>query len=311
MMAQAGKPSCGMLPSVRGTYRYDADLSKTTWFRAGGHADVLFRPADEEDLALFLAALDPAMAVTVIGAGSNVIVRDRGIRGVTLRLGRGFMHMKRADNEIEVGAALPDRRVAHAAAACGIAGLEFLCGIPGSIGGALRMNAGAYGREIRDIVVGARAIDRHGAVHDLTHRDLRFGYRTCGVPDDWIFTSCRLQGTAGNTVDITAAMTHIDETRERTQPVRERTGGSTFKNPDGCHAWELIDNAGCRGLRRGAAIVSPHHCNFLINTGNATADDLEGLGEEVRLRVYRHSAVDLEWEIRRLGTRAPDVSAPR
>jgi UDP-N-acetylmuramate dehydrogenase len=290
------------LPSLRGRLLADQSLAELTWFRVGGPAQALFMPEDEADLAYFLAHLSPDIAVTVIGLGSNLIVRDGGIAGVTIRLGRGF-----SDTTIEVGArvragtAVPDVRVAKAAQEAGIAWLAFLRGIPGAIGGALRMNGGAYGGETKDILIEAGGVDRKGNVRVFTNADMHYSYRHCGAPDDVIFTSALFQGRPGERDAITAEMDKITESREATQPIKSRTGGSTFKNPPGHKAWQLIDAAGCRGLVMGDAQVSELHCNFLINRGNATATDIEALGEEVRRRVREHSGIELEWEIKRLG----------
>lgn len=289
------------LPMVRGRYSENVSLAGITWFRVGGPAEVLFRPADRDDLAEFLRRRPAGVPVTVLGVGSNVLVRDGGIRGVVIRLGRGFADVRIEGVEVEAGAAALDVNVALAARDAGVAGLEFLRGIPGTIGGALRMNAGAYGREMANIVVAAEAVDRSGAVHRLTAAELGFTYRHSAVPGDWIFTRGWLRGEPGRPEEIAARMARISEARESSQPVRSRTGGSTFVNPAGAKAWELIDRAGCRGLRHGGAQVSEQHCNFLINTGTATAAELEALGEEVRRRVRETSGVELEWEIKRLG----------
>ena len=300
--ALASGMSCA-LPPVRGSYRFAVDLSKTTRFGAGGRAEALFRPADEDDLAAFMAARPPSLPVTVLGAGSNVLIRDGGLPGVTVRLGRAFATVAVAGGEIVAGAAALDVHVARVAAASGLAGLEFLAGVPGAIGGALRMNAGAYGREMADVLVSARAIDPDGRLRELAPAELGYGYRHCGLPPGWAFVSCRLRGSEGEAAAIAAAMACVQARRERAQPVRARTGGSTFKNPPGAKAWRLIERAGCRGLRHGAAMVSERHCNFLVNTGRATAGELEALGEEVRRRVFEREGVRLQWEIHRLGRR--------
>ena len=289
------------LPAVRGRLALQAPLGKQTWFGAGGAAEVLFRPADATDLALFLAALPPPVPVTVLGVGSNLLVRDGGIPGVTIRLGRGFAGIAIEADEIVAGAGALDRIVALRAAEAGLGGLEFLCGIPGTIGGSLRMNAGAYGGEIKDVLVRATALDRSGEKHELDCAAMRLSYRHCGVDPGWIFVSARLKGAVLDCAAISERMAAIRAARETTQPVRARTGGSTFANPPGDTAWRLIDAAGCRGLRRGGAMVSRQHANFLVNTGNATAADIEGLGEEVRRRVFETSGIVLEWEIRRVG----------
>ncbi len=289
------------LPPVRGRYREGAELSRITWFRVGGPAEVMFRPADAEDLAAFLRDRPADVPLTVIGVGSNLLVRDGGVRGVVIRLGGEFATIDIEGDEVLAGAAALDGNVAHAAALAGLAGLEFLAGIPGTIGGALRMNAGAYGREMKDVLVAAEAVDGNGVLHTLSPADMDMSYRHTGVPDDYIFTAARLRGVPGNKGDIVARIREIQEMRAATQPVRTRTGGSTFKNPPNAKAWELIDAAGCRGLAVGGARVSDQHCNFLINEGAATAADIEALGEEVRRRVKDHSGITLEWEIRIIG----------
>jgi UDP-N-acetylmuramate dehydrogenase len=289
------------LPQVRGRYRENAPLAGVTWFQVGGPAEVMFRPADTDDLAQFLRHKPADVPVTVIGVGSNLLVRDGGVPGVVVRLGRGFVDIAVDGKDIVCGAGCLDANVAATARDAGIAGLEFLCGVPGTIGGALRMNAGAYERETKDILVEAQAIDPHGEVHALKAEELGMTYRHSSLPCDWIFVKARFRGTAGDRDTIAAKMAEIQGARGDTQPIRSRTGGSTFKNPPGHKAWELIDKAGCRGLRRGAAMVSEQHCNFLINTGGATAADLEFLGEEVRSRVFQASGIRLEWEIRRIG----------
>jgi UDP-N-acetylmuramate dehydrogenase len=304
MMAAAVKHGFALidrLPPVRGRYAAGAPLGPVTWFRVGGPAEVMFRPADAEDLAEFLAAKPGDVPVTVLGVGSNLLVRDGGVPGVVVRLGRPFARIEAENDVMNVGASALDLNVALSARDAGIAGLEFLSGVPGTIGGALRMNAGAYGGEMKDVVLAARALDHTGIVHDLTPDDLGFRYRGCGVPADWLFVSARLRGCFADPAIIGQRMDAIREARERSQPIRTRTGGSTFANPAGQKAWELIDAAGCRGLERGGAKVSEQHCNFLINTGSATAADLEALGEDVRRRVFETSGVMLEWEIRRIG----------
>ena len=291
------------LPDVRGTYRQGADLSRTTWFGTGGRADVLYRPADEDDLVHFMTTRPAGLAVTVLGVGSNVLVRDHGIAGVTIRLGRGFTGIAVEGHEVHAGAATLDGHVARQAAAAGIAGLEFLAGVPGTLGGAIAMNAGAYGCEIADVLVRVRAVAPDGTVHDLNANDLGHGYRHCGLVGEWIFTSCVLRGEPGVKPAIEERIREIQDCRDLTQPTKERTGGSTFRNPPPpqARAWELIDRAGCRGLRRGGAMVSEKHCNFLVNTGGASATDLETLAEDVRRRVWTSQGVCLEWEIRCLG----------
>jgi UDP-N-acetylmuramate dehydrogenase len=290
------------LPQLRGRLLANEPLAPLTWFRVGGAAQALFMPEDESDLAYLLANLPRDIPVTVIGLGSNLIVRDGGVAGVVVRLGRGFSETKiEAGNRIRSGTAVPDLRVAKAAQDAGIAGLAFYRGIPGAIGGALRMNGGAYGRETKDVLIEARGIDRAGKVRTYTNAEMGFTYRHCGVADDVIFTAALFEGSAGDSAVIAAEMDEITSKRETTQPVKSRTGGSTFKNPPGHKAWQLIDAAGCRGLIVGGAQVSELHCNFLINLGNATAADIEGLGEEVRRRVKDNSGVTLEWEIKRIG----------
>jgi UDP-N-acetylmuramate dehydrogenase len=306
MMAaeMANRSLIARLPAVRGRYTENAPLGPVTWFRVGGPAEVMFRPIDVQDLAGFLAGKPADVPATVLGVGSNLLVRDGGVPGVVVRLGRGFAGIETEGDEVRVGAGALDVNVALVAGGAGIAGLEFLSGVPGTIGGALRMNAGAYGAETKDVVVGARAVDPVGRVRDLDPEDLGFGYRCCAVPRDWIFVSARLRGRLGDRAAIARRTEEIRTAREQTQPIRSRTGGSTFANPPGAKAWELIERAGCRGLTRGGAQVSEKHCNFLINTGNATAADLEALGEEVRRRVFETSGVRLEWEIQRIGVAA-------
>jgi UDP-N-acetylmuramate dehydrogenase len=290
------------MPELRGRLLADQSLAELTWFRVGGPAQALFMPEDEADLAYFLAQLPDSVPVTVVGLGSNLIVRDGGVPGVVIRLGRGFNAVKtEAGTRVRAGAAVPDVKVARAAQEAGIAGLAFLRGIPGAIGGALRMNGGAYGGETKDALVEARGVDRRGTIRRLAVADMRYSYRHCGAPDDIIFTEALFQGAAGDPTTIAAEMDKITESREATQPVKSRTGGSTFKNPWGQKAWQLIDAAGCRGLTIGDAQVSSLHCNFLINLGGASAADIEGLGETVRRRVREQSGVDLEWEIKRIG----------
>jgi UDP-N-acetylmuramate dehydrogenase len=302
------------LPEVRGRYSENAPLERITWFRVGGPAEIMFRPADAEDLATFLAGRPADVPVTVIGVGSNLLVRDGGVPGVVIRLGAAFAAI-RASREadralVAAGAAALDLNVALAAAEAGIAGLEFLSGIPGTIGGALRMNGGAFGSDMAAVVRSAEALDGEGRRHVLDPAALGFAYRHSSVPEDFIFLGATLEGRPGERAAITARMAEIRDERAASQPLRARTGGSTFTNPgdpraQGRRAWELIDAAGCRGLRRGGAAVSEKHCNFLINTGTASAADLEALGEEVRRRVYETSGVLLEWEIRRIGVPLP------
>jgi UDP-N-acetylmuramate dehydrogenase len=290
------------MPLLRGRLVANQPLADLTWFRVGGPAQVLFTPEDESDLAYFLQNLPAEIPVIVVGLGSNLIVRDGGVPGVVIRLGRGFSDVAIEEGaRIRVGTAVPDVKVARAAQEAGIAGLSFMRGIPGGIGGALRMNGGAYGRETRDALVEARGVDRQGHVRVFTNADMRYSYRHCGAPGDVIFTQALFQGEPGNRDAIAAEMETITGSREATQPIKSRTGGSTFKNPPGRKAWQLIDAAGCRGLVIGDAQVSELHCNFLINRGNATARDIETLGETVRARVQEKSGVTLEWEIKRIG----------
>ena len=304
MMAAAQIPQDDLiarLPAVRGRLSADAPLADITWFRVGGPAEVMFRPADRDDLIAFLRDKPKDVDVTVLGVGSNTLVRDGGVPGVVIRLGRGFVEIAATGDEVEAGAGALDVNVATVAQQAGIAGLEFLRGIPGTIGGGLRMNAGAYGTEFKDVLLWADALDEKGNLHRLTPAEMKFGYRHCGIPDNWIFLGARLKGQAGDPVAIRARMDEIQAAREGSQPIRSRTGGSTFANPEGHKAWQLVDAAGCRGLVIGDAQVSEQHCNFLINRGNATAADLEILGETVRERVKAQSGIELRWEIRRIG----------
>jgi UDP-N-acetylmuramate dehydrogenase len=290
------------LPEFRGSLEANAATAPLSWFRTGGPAQVLMTPADEDDLAYALQRIDADIPVLVIGLGSNLLIRDGGIPGIVIRLGRAFADIRiEPDCRVRAGAAAPDVKVARAAAEASIAGLSFLRGIPGMIGGALRMNGGAYGGEVKDVLLEARGVNRCGErVHfDLDTMD--FSYRYSGAPADVIFTEALFQGQPGDRDAILAEMNVITEARSSTQPVNTRTGGSTFKNPTGAKAWQLVDAAGCRGLQRGDAQVSELHCNFLINHGSATAADIEGLGEEVRRRVRDASGVELEWEIKRVG----------
>ena len=290
------------LPELRGRLLANQPLADLTWFRVGGPAQALFMPESEDDLAYFLAHLPDNLPVTVIGLGSNLIVRDGGVPGVVIRLGRGFNEVAvEEDHRVRAGSAVPDVKVARAAQEAGVAGLSFLRGIPGGIGGALRMNGGAYGAETRDVLIEARGVDGQGNIRVFANADMGYAYRHCGVADDVIFTQALFQGASGDPGEIAAEMDRITEAREATQPVKSRTGGSTFKNPPGHKAWQLIDAAACRGLIVGGAQVSELHCNFLINRGAATAADIETLGETVRARVKESSGVELEWEIRRIG----------
>ena len=295
----------GRAPGIRGRLIANQPLSDLTWFRVGGPAQVLFSPADEADLAVLLAALDPETPVTVIGLGSNLIVRDGGVPGVVIRLGGKAFGSVEIDGEtLRAGTAVPDMRLAKAAAEASLDGLAFYRGIPGSIGGALRMNAGAHGGETTDVLIEARGIDRRGHLRTFSHGEMGFTYRHSSTPDNVIFTSALFRGRAGQREAIEAEMDRVTAAREAAQPIRERTGGSTFKNPDGHKAWQLVDAAGCRGLRVGGAQVSEMHCNFLINRDDATAADIEGLGEVVRRRVRETSGVELHWEIKRIGLAA-------
>ncbi len=289
------------MPELRGRLLANQALAALTWFRVGGPAQALFMPEDEADLSYFLSRLSAEQPVTVIGLGSNLIVRDGGVPGVAVQLGRGFNEIATEGVDLRVGAAVPDVKVARAAQEAGIAGLAFMRGIPGGVGGVLRMNGGAYGRETKDALIEARAIDRQGRVHVLRNGDMRYAYRHCGAPDDYIFIQALFAGERGDPSAIAAEMAKITESREATQPIKSRTGGSTFKNPPGQKAWQLIDEAGCRGLRIGDAQVSELHCNFLINLGHATAAEIETLGETVRARVKEKSGLALEWEIKRIG----------
>jgi UDP-N-acetylmuramate dehydrogenase len=292
------------LPGLRGRLLPNQSLKEFTWFRVGGAAQVLFVPEDEDDLALLLDGLPSDVSVTVIGLGSNLIVRDGGVPGVVIRLGRGFGDLKvEAGARIRVGTAVPDVKVSRCAQEAAVAGLSFFRGIPGAIGGALRMNGGAYGRETRDVLIEARALDRRGNARVFKNTEMHYAYRHCGVPDEIIFIEALFAGAPGDAAVIAGEMNEITEKRESTQPIKSRTGGSTFKNPPGHKAWQLIDAAGCRGLTLGGAQVSPMHCNFLINLGSASAAEIEDLGELVRARVKENSGIELEWEIKRIGTR--------
>ncbi len=294
------------MPDLRGRLTANAMMADITWFRAGGPAQVLFSPADEADLAYFLKHAPKDLPVFVVGLGSNLLVRDGGVKGVVIRLGRGFGDVIiEPGHRLRAGTVVPDVKVARAAAAAGIAGLAFYRGIPGSIGGALRMNAGAHGTETTNVLVSARAVDRDGNIHVLSHADMGFTYRHCAISPDWIFTEGTFQGTPGDPAEIGIAMDEVADYREKNQPVREKTGGSTFKNPPGHSSWKLIDESGCRGLRIGGAMVSEMHCNFLINVDGATGEDIERLGETVRARVLAKSGITLQWEIIRLGEPLP------
>lgn len=299
-----------LVPDVRGSLTENAELSKITWFRVGGPAEALFMPADEDDLAQVLAALPAEVPVMVLGLGSNLLVRDGGIPGLVIRLsGKGFGKIEVTENHtIHVGTAVPDVKLGRAAGEAGIAGFSFYRGIPGCVGGALRMNAGAHGGETKDILVEVRALDRQGNLHVLSNADLGYAYRHCSAPKDFIFTKATYRGTAGDPALLKVEMDEVAKYREEVQPIKDRTGGSTFKNPEGHSAWKVIDEAGLRGFRIGGAQMSEKHCNFMINTGGATGHDLETLGETVRSRVLDHSGVQLEWEIKRLGHFLPGES---
>lgn len=289
------------LPALRGQVEANSSLADFIWFRTGGAADYLVRPADLEDLAQFLKALPADVPVLPVGVGSNLIVRDGGVAGVVIRLPKSFADVTISGDVIEAGAAAMGITVASAARDAGLAGVEFLRGIPGTVGGAVRMNAGAYGREMADILIDCTIVTRAGDILTLPASALHFSYRHSALPQGSVVVSARLRGTPGDVAAITAEMDRIAAAREESQPLRARTGGSTFRNPDGAKAWELIDKAGCRGLRKGGAQVSEKHCNFLLNTGGATSAEIEALGEEVRARVKAQSGVELQWEIERVG----------
>ena len=289
------------LPKVRGKLSPNAPIGQTTWFGVGGPAEVLFRPEDKDDLAAFIKNCPKDIPVTMLGVASNMIIRDGGVPGVVIRLGRGFTNIDIRGTEVRAGAGAMDMNVALACLNSSIAGLEFLSGIPGTIGGALRMNAGAYGHEIKDILVSAEVMGRSGEIQNLSAAQMGMEYRHNALPRDVIFLGCLLKGQPGNAEEIKKTISDIKKKRTETQPIKSRTGGSTFANPDGQKSWKLIDDAGCRGLSIGGAQMSEMHCNFMINTGGATAADLERLGEEVRKHVYEKSGIMLRWEIRRIG----------
>ncbi|WP_018688424.1 UDP-N-acetylmuramate dehydrogenase [Ahrensia kielensis] len=297
-----------LLPDLRGRMTPDAPMSAVTWFRTGGRAEVLYQPADEDDLAMFLAALPDDVPVLVVGVGSNLMVRDGGLKGVVIRLSaRGFGSIETVgDTQIKCGTAVPDKMLASAARDASLGGFHFYHGIPGAIGGALRMNAGANGTETRERVVEVYAVDRKGEKHVISNDHMGYSYRHSGASKDLIFTGALFEGYAEDKTIIQKQMDEVQHHRETVQPVKEKTGGSTFKNPDGHSAWKLVDDAGCRGLMVGQAQMSPMHCNFMINTGGASSHDLETLGETVRTRVLDTSGIRLEWEIKRLGEFADD-----
>lgn len=292
------------LPKVRGTLKGNVSLSRYTWFRVGGPADILFAPADNRDLIEFVKDCPKDVPITTIGVGSNLLVRDGGIRGVVIRLTRNFANIEIENTDILAGAGVSSLKLARAGAKAGIGGLEFLAGVPGSVGGAVRMNAGAYGREVSDVLVSATVLKRSGLVTICPLQELGLQYRASSLVGSSIVLGARFRGSRESVDVIANRIQKINEAREISQPVRERTGGSTFINPFGVKAWELIEGAGCKGLCQGKAMVSKKHCNFLVNTGGATAADIEGLGEEVRRRVRRKSGVQLCWEIQRVGSRA-------
>jgi UDP-N-acetylmuramate dehydrogenase len=289
------------LPSSRGRIEANVNLSKSTWFRVGGPAEVMFWPADPDDLIMFLQNKPDVIPVTMIGIGSNLMVRDGGIPGVVIRLGKIFEEVSISGVEIIAGGGLSNLRLANFARNHEISGFEFLCGIPGTVGGSIKMNAGAYGFEIQDILQGVTALDKKGNLIDLSVSELKYSYRHSNIEKDLIYIGGYFKGSPAAAAKIAERMTVIRQEREFTQPVKMPTGGSTFVNPPGYKAWELIDAAGCRGLMRGGAVVSEKHCNFLVNTGSASSADLEGLGEEVRLRVFEDCGIKLNWEIQRLG----------
>ena len=310
MMAAERTRLLDRLPAVRGRLRERAPLADVTWFRVGGPAEVLFRPADRDDLIDFLKGRPTDVPVTVLGVASNLLVRDGGLPGVAIRLLRGFVEIEPDGPELVAGAGALDLNVARTAQQAGIGGLEFLAGVPGTIGGGLRMNAGAYGREIKDVLVWAEAVHLDGTLRRFTVDELGYAYRESALPEDWIFLRARLRGAADDPAAIAARIDEVQTQRAGSQPIKTRTGGSTFMNPPGEKAWQLIDQAGCRGLTVGGAQVSEKHTNFLINTGTATAADLEALGEEVRRRVRATSGVELQWEIRRIGVAADAGGRP-
>ena len=305
---QKNNPLITMLPKVRGRYTEYVDMSPFTWFRVGGMAEVIFRPADVEDLSAFLENNSGKVPVTVIGATSNLLIRDGGIPGVVIKLGKPFSDIVFSEKTLRIGSAVLNSQAAKAALNAKRRGLEFLSGIPGTIGGGLRMNAGSYGTEFKDVLIEAEVIDSRGQLHVIAVNELGMGYRHCEIDEDWIFLSALFKAPSSDLVDIKVKMETIRRQREKSQPIKQKTGGSTFANPTGYKAWKLIDDAGCRGKYFGAAKISEKHCNFLINTGNAKAHDLETLGEYVRQRVLETSGVTLNWEIRRIGTTERNIS---
>jgi len=307
MLAHSTPPLITRLPAVRGKLIANASLRSLTWFRTGGKAEVLFKPADTEDLQTFRRELNPNINSTVIGLGSNVLIRDGGVEGVVILLGKAFAKISFNNHEVIAEAGVSSIALSRACREKSLGGLEFLSGIPGSIGGALRMNAGAYGREIKDVLISAQAVDPAGTLQDLTMKDFGFSYRSSALSQKWVFVSARLSCAIVERDEIERRMIEIENNRRSAQPIQVRTGGSTFKNLEMIKAWKLIASAGCRGLTVGDAMVSEKHCNFIINRGNASAQDIEDLGEKVRNRVQRHTGVNLEWEIERIGMKAREI----
>jgi UDP-N-acetylmuramate dehydrogenase len=293
------------MPSVRGDLRAMQPLAQMTRFGVGGPAEIFFVPADEQDLAFFMKSTQ-GIPVTVIGSGSNLLIRDGGIRGIVIKLGAAFQNISIKGNTVTVGAATMNFALAKAAMEAGLSGLEFLSGIPGNAGGSAKMNAGSFGSDVSSVLIKAKMIDNFGNLHELTKDDLIFNYRETTIPTGWIFTELTFQAHPKSKGEIAETMNNFKIKREESQPINVRTAGSTFKNPEGLLAWKLIEKAGCRGMRIGGAMVSEKHCNFLINTGNATAEDLENLGEEIKSRVYESSFINLRWEIRRMGVKKTD-----
>ena len=311
LMSNSSKHLLAQLPQVRGSLRADVPLARYTWFRVGGPADILFVPADSADLIEFLGGCPADIPISVIGVGSNLLVRDGGVRGVVIRLGRNFARINIEEDCVIAGAGALDIKLARLGARAGIGGLEFLSGVPGTVGGAVRMNAGAYGAEVADILISATVVSRDGNYAKVSKRDLSLRYRGSCLPKDSIVVEASFHGESRLTENILSRIKEIDETRRTSQPVRDRTGGSTFANPSDRAAWELIEEAGCRGLRVGNAMVSPKHCNFLVNIGGATSSDIENLGEELRRRVREQSGVHLQWEIQRIGSAEIPMEDPR